>query len=139
MRKEDVIKELGSVFAYFRLAPGFLTALAELIAGIGFEAAIFKLLLIRLRVLQTLGVAAVKQKEFESLSGTALFSMHLAGKGFNLRILYGFLPDRRPILLLPFHERAGKKASDYSEKISEAEELMNKEKELYSNGSNANK
>ncbi|MBQ9461636.1 MAG: hypothetical protein IJU51_06970 [Clostridia bacterium] len=138
MRRDDIIKQLDPIFAYFHLASGFISALADLIAGSGYESAVFKLLLIRLRVLQVLGVEAVKQKEFESLSGSGIFSMHLAGQGFNLRVLYGFMPDRRPILLLPFFERAGKKATDYSDRIQEAERIFKKEKELHSDGSNSN-
>lgn len=42
------------------------------------------------------------------------YSLHLKGKGFNLRFLMGFLPDDSPIFLVAFYERSGKKVSNYS-------------------------
>ena len=71
---------------------------------------------------------AFRHKEFENIGG-GLYSMHLAGKGFNLRILYAFLANQSPVLLLAFHERAGKRKTDYSGYIPQAAERLRQKKE----------
>ncbi len=57
--------------------------------------------------------------------------MHLTGKGFNLRILYAFLANQSPVLLLAFHERAGKRKTDYSGYIPQAAERLRQKKEEF--------
>lgn len=60
--------------------------------------------------------------------------MHLAGRGFNIRILYAFLPNRQPVLLSAFHERAGKTKTDYTTYIPEANRRFEEMGKDYDNG-----
>ena len=87
--------------------------LVKIVAETGNELSVFKIFIQRLSFLQSLGALAVRHKEFESI-GDGLFSMHLAGTDFNIRILYSFLPNRQPVLLLAFYERGGKRKTDYT-------------------------
>jgi hypothetical protein len=50
--------------------------------------------------------------------------MRLSGSEFNIRILYGFLPSGKPVLLLAFYERSGKRASDYTNNIFAAKKRL---------------
>jgi hypothetical protein len=97
--------------------------LTDIIVGSGYELKFFTLLVVRLKFLYEQGIDAIKHQEFEAL-GNGLFSMHLSGKGFNVRILYAFLPDRRPALLLGFHERAGKRKTDYTSYLEPAKQRL---------------
>ena len=49
----------------------------------------------------------------------------LKGSNFNIRILYAFLPDGAPILLVGFGERSGKRVSSYESYIPVAKERLN--------------
>lgn len=63
----------------------------------------------------------VLHKNFEQLKEIEnLYSMHIKITDYNVRVLYSFLPNRT-ILLHGFHERGGKKATDYTKAISIAE------------------
>ncbi len=128
MNKEDVLRQLRSFFAGIDLFPDLPFELVALIAGSGCEAAVFRILAMRLRMLQILGPDAVQHKEFENIGG-GIYSMHLTGKGFNLRILYSFLPNQAPVLLLAFYERGGKRKTDYSGFIPQAEARLRQMKE----------
>ena len=70
-------------------------------------------------MLTLLGAQAVQSKEFESI-GNGLFSMHLTGSGYNIRVLYSFLQNQQPILLSSFYERGGKRNTDYTKYIEPA-------------------
>lgn len=50
--------------------------------------------------------------------------MRLKGSNFNIRILYAFLPDGAPILLVGFGERSGKRVSSYESYIPVAKERL---------------
>lgn len=113
MNKDDVLRFLMSALSSIQVADELIPELIALLAGTGSENSIFNLLLMRLSFLQNLGAKAVQHKEFEAI-GNGLYSMHLTGKGFNIRILYSFLPDRSPILLCAFYERGGKRKTDYT-------------------------
>ncbi len=118
---------LGNILHY----PSFEMELLALIAGSGKEDKVVTLLKARLYALSVYGVGATVLKEFENL-GDGLFSMHLTGSDFNIRILYAFLPNRQPVLLSCFYEREGKKNTDYTGPIREASarlEVMRKEYE----------
>lgn len=104
--------------------------LLALIAESGVEEAVFRLILLRLHMLQALGVEATRHKEFEPIK-SGLYSMHLAGKGFNIRILYSFLPNRKPVLLLAFYEREGKRKTDYTPYIDPALSRLQRFKEEF--------
>ncbi len=132
MNYDEVIRILSTYLSSFRLSPEFLRELAALISGSGFEAAFFRVLANRLTYLTAFGASAAQSSGFESLE-RGIFSMHIDGHGFNDRILYAFLPNREPVFLLAFHERGGKKKTDYSGKIPIAITRFNRAKEDYQN------
>ena len=109
----DYLIDLLSLMSYHLDLPA---DLVSMISGSGYEAKFFSLFAARLRQLSAYGIQATVMKEFEPL-GDGLYSMHLAGKGFNIRILYGFLSNGQPSLLHAFYERAGKNQTDYSSHI----------------------
>ncbi len=132
MNYDVVLKILSTYLSPFPSSPEFLRELAELISGSGVELSFFRTLVNRLNRLTALGAYAAQENGFESL-GRGIFSMHIDGRGFNDRILYAFLPNRQPVLLLAFHERGGKKSTDYSGKIPIAISRFDKAKEDYNN------
>lgn len=80
-----------------------------------------------LKFLSRYGVLAHTQptKDFESLVGVDnIYSMHIQGKTFNVRILYSFL-DNGTILLYGFKEESGKRINDYSSAIQIAKKRYN--------------
>ena len=123
MNKQDILNELDRFFYSVLVHPDLIGELTRLIFNSGFEAKFFALLVTRLQQLAVYGVRAIILKEFELL-GDGLYSMHLSGKGFNIRILYGFLKNNQPVLLLSFYERAGKSKTDYSSHIPVASERL---------------
>ena len=123
-----LLQHLSNILCHSAFIPGLLS----LIAGTGFEEKFFRLLVARLQMLSSRGINATAAKEFEPL-GAGLYSMHLTGRGFNIRILYGFLPNRQPVLLSSFHERGGKKATDYSTYIPEAQNRLNEIRKDFKN------
>lgn len=135
MNKNAVIKLLESILGQFRCHPALLAELAALVAKSGFEAAFFSLLVARLHMLTAAGRDAIVYREFERLKHTdqELYSMHLAGSGFNIRVLYAFLPDNRPVMLTAFFERSGKRNSDYSAYIPAAASRLAEERRAYGN------
>lgn len=137
MNKNAVLKLLESILGQFRCHSALLAELAALVAKSGFEAAFFSLLVARLHMLTSAGRDAIVYREFERLKHTdcELYSMHLAGSGFNIRVLYSFLPDHRPIMLLAFFERSGKRNSDYSAYLPAAAARLAEERRAYENES----
>lgn len=134
MNKDAIIKFLEALFNPFRINKSLPTELAECIGRSGVEAKFFNVLMARLKYLRENGVNATRYEEFEALSNTkGIYSMHLAGKGFNIRILYSFAPDRSPILLLGFFKRSGKGKTDYTQYISLAQQRLLEELEAYNN------
>ena len=111
----------------------FANEFLERIAGTGKEKKVFTLLSTRLMVLNAKGIHVVEDKEFENI-GNGLYSMHLSGSGFNLRILFAFLPNSQPVLLLAFYERGGKGKTDYSSNIKTALSRLDQMKEDYEHG-----
>ena len=130
MNREMLMIYLLSYLSDFEIVDSLITNLLDIAAGSGYEDALIKLLVKRLHQLSSWGVLATNHEEFESL-GNSIFSMHLAGKGFNIRILYSFLPNRQPVLLLAFYERSGKKNTDYTPYIPTAIALFESEKEAF--------
>lgn len=131
MNRDSVLEFLLKVLGPIAIAPQLIKEILDLISGTGIEAKFFAVLIARLDTLKSNGASAVKYKEFEPVkNGSGLFSMHVTGKGFNIRVLYSFLPSRQPALLLAFYEREGKKKTDYSGYIAPANsrmELLRKE------------
>ncbi len=128
MDKESVLKELRKHFSDIEVHDDLISELLEIISATGVELVFLRILMLRLNILRNLGIQATKHKEFEPL-GNHLYSMHLAGKGFNIRIIYAFLENGHPILLLSFYERAGKGKTDYSTKIAQAASRLKEFKE----------
>lgn len=130
MNKREVLDLLIQLLGSIRLAPEFVSELVSLIAKSGYERDVIRILSLRLRFLNQEGKFAVRGKEFEQINAS-IFSLHMTGKGFNLRILFAFLPNDEPVFLYPFFERAGKRKTDYTSKILLAEERFEKEMEEY--------
>ena len=116
MNRQAILRLLFAGLSLFDIHPKLSEEIIKIIVGSGYEAKFFKLLAARLEYLSRYGVDATNHEEFELLR-SGVFSVHLSGKGFNIRILYSFLPDGTPSLLTCFHERAGKRRTDYSEYI----------------------
>ena len=133
MDRNTVIKRLGYLLKGIVFHDAFFSELLNLISGHGFEEKVFKLLLARLIALNSYGVMVTAIKEFENI-GDGLFSMHLSGRGFNLRILFAFLPNAQPVLLVAFYERQGKGKTDYSTYLKPALSRLNEKKEEYEHG-----
>ena len=118
MNRSEVIAFLATLFPDFVVHDSFIAELSALIANSGIEKKFFNLLLVRLKFLSERGPNAISLKEFELLKDASnIYSMHLSGSGFNIRILYSFLPDSRAILLNAFYKRSGKRKTDYSQQI----------------------
>lgn len=130
MNKATIIQYFQNFFSDYCVCEEMIFELLEIIAGSGIEKNFFKDLSMKLQMLLQLGARAVEHKEFEAIDG-GIFSMHLDGRGFNIRILYSFMPDRRPVLLLAFYERGGKRKTDYTPHISPAKERFRRKKEEY--------
>ncbi len=126
----DILTELIEGIIFHSL---FLSELLNLVAGKGFEDKVFKLLARQLILLNRYGVMVTDIKEFENIGG-GLYSMHLTGSAFNLRILFAFLPNAQPALLLAFHERAGKRKTDYSSYLKPAQSRFEEIREEFENG-----
>ena len=133
MNKDRVLESLIVLLNGILFHENFLPELIGLIAEKGVEKQIFKLLSKQLILLNRNGILVTNAKEFENI-GSGLFSMHLTGSGFNLRILFAFLPNSQPVLLLPFYERAGKRKTDYSGYIEPALVRFKEMREEYEHG-----
>lgn len=133
MNKAAVNQYLSELLYNILMHDLFFAEFVNLVAESGYESKIHTLLTARLRLLSTLGILVTKAKEFENI-GQGLFSMHLTGKDFNIRILFSFLPNGRPVLLLAFGEKHGKQKTNYSSHIPPALARLNEFKEEYANG-----
>ena len=133
MNQEEVFRRLAATLSPFHLHQSFISDFLRLLPKSGVERAVLSLLVTRLKYLLAQGVDAIKHEEFERLSytETGLYSMHRSGKGFNYRILYAFLSDGSPVLLLVFSERAGKRATSYEKYIPVAEARLRSFEEEY--------
>ena len=132
MNRESVLNYLLMYLSSFSYHSQLISELLGIIATSGYEKKFFNLLVARLRYLSVMGIEATKHKEFEPLE-EGLYSMHMSGTNFNIRILYAFLPNGEPALLLPFFERAGKKKTDYTPYIEPALSRFSEMKEDYYN------
>ena len=133
MNKDAANKMLADILKGMIYTDRFFKEIIDLVSKSSKANLLRTMLMARLRVLMELGYQVTELKEFENI-GSGLYSMHLTGQDFNYRILFGFLPDQRPVLLLAFHERAKKKKTDYSLQIQPALERFKSAKEDYENG-----
>lgn len=128
MKREDVLTFLAAILSTITAHNAFIPELTDIIERSGFEKKFFKMFMARLKYLCEFGASAINYREgFESLAHQAegLYSMRLKGFGFNIRILYSFLPDGDPVLLVAFEERSGKRVSSYESYIPVAKERLN--------------
>lgn len=132
MNRDDVLAFLATLFETFWIHPLLVSDLASHISGSGVERKFFTLLMARLKFLREHGPNAIRHEEFETLTGAqGIYSMHMASKGFNIRILYAFSPQKTPILLAGFYERAGKRKANYAQYIPIAQQRLSEEMEAY--------
>lgn len=136
MNRDDILSFLVAALSNFIVHDNLIRELLNIIERSGFEKKFFRLFLARLKFLHEYGTNAIQHQEFESLAHTAegLYSMHLTGKEFNVRILYAFLPNGSPVLLLGFAERSGKRVSSYETHIPVAINRLNTMLEAYDYG-----
>ena len=132
MNRESALQLLISLLAGIEIFPGFIDELVDIIALSGREMSFIKRLAARLAVLAELGVLATAHKEIEPIE-QGIFSLHVTDRDYNIRILYGFLPNGAPVLLLPFYERGGKKKTDYTPYVMPAAERLREAKEEFLN------
>lgn len=132
MNREGILNYLLAYLSNFSYHSRLIYELIDIIAASGYEKKFFKLLVARLRHLSVMGIEATKHTEFEPL-GNGLYSMHMSSTNFNIRILYSFLSNGQPVLLLPFFERAGKKNTDYTPYIKPALSRLAEMKEDFNN------
>ena len=107
MNRDDILQFLSALLSGFWVHKSLIDDLLPILSNSGSETKFFNLLLARLKWLLERGVQATTHKEFEPISN-GIYSMHMAGNGFNIRILYAFAPDQSPVLLTAFFERGGK-------------------------------
>lgn len=125
----QLIAALSSICVHDRL----LAEIKEELKRSGHEREFVSILLQRLKFLREYGVHAVQHPQFEPVAHGkhGVYSMHIESRYFNIRILYGFLSNRQPALLLAFHERAGHRKTDYTGKdVVAAKRLAELEREL---------
>ncbi len=117
----------NKLYSYgFVIHPDLVSDLVDVLRNSGNEKAFLSMFFKNLDFLKEYGIYAHIQstKQFEKLKNSSnIFSMHIQRKGFNIRILYSFLPDNT-ILLHGFYEREGKRNTDYSKPIILAEERL---------------
>lgn len=135
MNRDSILSYLEEYLGTFRCHANLFGDIVDIIARSGYESSFFALLIVQLRILAAQGQNAIQFPGFERLKHAEgeLYSMHLDGRDFNLRILYSFLPDHTPVLLTTFFERAGKRTSDYTPYIPAAKERLEHERRLFEN------
>lgn len=135
MNRDSILSYLEEYLGTFRCHASLFGDIVDIIARSGYERSFFTLLIVQLRILAAQGQNAIQFPGFERLKHAEgeLYSMHLDGRDFNLRILYSFLPDHTPVLLTTFFERAGKRTSDYTPYIPAAKERLDHERRLFEN------
>ncbi|WP_370812706.1 hypothetical protein [Butyricicoccus pullicaecorum] len=127
MNKNDFIHLLAESLDNIQVDRALLSELLKLLKQSGQEKQFLTILSKRLKFLQSQGTQATQHEEFERLEDN-IYSMHIACKQLNIRILYSFLNDGT-VLLHAFYERAGKRHTDYTGTIALARARLNKWKD----------
>mgnify|MGYP000887669465 CR=1 FL=1 len=127
MDRKKFLKTLIELLHSFSVHSALLTELLEELKHSGNEVSFITILEARLKFLNEHGIEATVHKEFENIE-KGIYSMHLSGNGFNMRILYGFI-DGAPALLYAFHERGGHGRTDYTGKVDVALQRLTELKE----------
>lgn len=102
----------------FRFHPAFMEEFKELLHGAsGHEKEVFLLLIKQMNFVRELRsqVYNADGNEIIKYLERDYYSLHLSAKNFNLRLLMTFGESGDPIFLAAFFERAGKRASDYTQ------------------------
>jgi len=135
MKREDIISQLecilGAVLCYSDLKDEIL----EITDGSGRIGLFIKHFVKRLIILSQKGKNAIScgYKLFERID-SELYSMIFLEDELNIRILYAFLPNGEPVLLMAFYERSGKRHTDYTIPKTIAMQRLNEIKEGQKNG-----
>jgi len=110
----------GYVRDSFMFHTKFVDELNELIAkSSGCEKEIFSLLIKQLCFVKQLGenVHMANSNEILRHQLRSYYSLHIKGKGFNIRLLMAFKSKGRPLFLAAFDEKEGKKSTNYSKTV----------------------
>lgn len=135
MNRDKIIAMLYSIFSGIICHEKIYDEINEIIERSGYEARFFKVLSRMVIFLKAhLENAHLHHNQLESLQQSDLYSMHIEGANFNIRILYSFTSARVPVLLLAFFERAGKNATDYTPYIEPAEKRLEEVLSIYEQG-----
>lgn len=110
---------------HLKLHKKCLTEIRKLVFGTGQERLFINKLTKRINILLREGYRAIGTSGFEKLKHSSdLYSMHVDTQSLNIRILFAIMDNNVQLLLLAFSEKAGKKDTDYSYKIPEAQRRM---------------
>lgn len=132
MTEDAVLKFLYYLLGSFQYCEAMVEELSCCIAKHGNEKRVFNMLIKRLRQLADLGEIAIKLDGFERIDET-IYSLHLQGNDYNIRILYSFLPNKEPVLLLAFPERSNHRNTDYTTYLDPARDRFHAVMEEYEN------
>lgn len=93
----------------------------------GKESSFFQVLMVQLKHLADFGplISTVDDHEKLKYSDCDIYSIHLSGYQFNVRLLVSFDINTRPYLLLAFYERSGKRKTDYTGQAKTAHSRFN--------------
>lgn len=118
--------ELEVHFKDFKIHPKLVNEISQTLEKTGERKAFLSKFINNLNFLKSYGELAHIQStdKFEKLKNAEnMYSMHIKGKTFNVRVLYSFLSNGT-ILLHGFDEKSGKKVTDYSKAIPIAEKRL---------------
>ncbi|WP_308541798.1 type II toxin-antitoxin system RelE/ParE family toxin [uncultured Oscillibacter sp.] len=128
MNLNDFMRELCKKLSSFKFHAELIKELLPIMRESGNESSFINQLVYCLSILDDLGVLATNHKNFEPL-GNGVYSMRMKNGNYNIRILYMFFPDKSPVLLHAFYERAGHQRTDYTGKIKIARKRFTELKE----------
>ncbi len=132
MNKLKLLKELTNSLENFKIHPDLINDIIAISSQSGSEIQLLKKLNSALNFLKKFGNKAHLQptNQFEKLKKeNNMYSMHLQGNNFNIRILYSFLSDGT-VLLHGFYEREGKAVTNYSSATKIARNRLNEMEDL---------
>jgi len=119
----EYLEDYSTNYSY-RLHKKFVEELGEIIQknAVGQEAEVFNLLIKQFSFVNTLGLLVNEADSNEILKDIGkeknYYSLHIQNKTVNIRLLMTFSENNNPVFLAAFFEKAGKKASDYSQWLS---------------------
>lgn len=115
MKREDIIRQLECILGAVLCYSGLKDEILEITDGSGEIRLFIKHFIKRLTILSQKGKDATLcgYKLFERID-SELYSMIFLEDELNIRILYAFLPNGEPVLLMAFYERSRKRNTDYT-------------------------